>query len=112
MTGQLSSDLVRPRPRGWKTLHQGTGAIIISTDQRKHQRRTTADPIIIKHAATNLAEDVPCGRLERSIDIGTALSARLDKEQTFFLRPPLALLDRDLSSLGGKVVLVADEDAG
>jgi hypothetical protein len=46
----------------------------------KNINKGTADPVVIKHAATNLDEDVSSGRLERSIDVVSALGARLDEE--------------------------------
>jgi hypothetical protein len=110
MSGRLSSDPGRPHPRGWKTLHQGTGAIIGVSAERKTRNKGTADPIIIKHATTDLGEDVSCGHLERSVDVGSALGARLGEEQSFLLCPSFSLLGRDLSSLEREVALVAHEN--
>ena len=39
MSGRLSSDPGRRHPRGWKTLHQGTGAIIGSSAERKTEKK-------------------------------------------------------------------------
>ena len=111
MSGRLSSDPGRPHPRGWKTLHQGTGAIIGVSAEKRTRNKGTADPIIVKHATSDLDEDVSSGRLERGVDVGSALGARLGEKQSFLLCPSFPLLGRDLSSLEREVALVAHENA-
>ncbi len=44
MSGWLSPDSERPHPRGWKTLHQGTGAIISVSAERKMRNKRDGGP--------------------------------------------------------------------
>jgi hypothetical protein len=68
-------------------------------------------PIVIKHPATNLGENVTNGSLECDLDVDAALCTRLDKEQALILRPLLPFLCLHLPPLARQVILVADEDA-
>jgi len=73
--------------------------------------RCETHPVVIKHPATNLGENVASCRFECGVDVGTALRTRLDEEQAFFLRPSLPFLRWHLPPLDRQVALVAHEDA-
>lgn len=72
--------------------------------------RDSTHPVVVKHPATNLGENVASSSLERGFDVGTILRARLDKEQPLLLRPSLPFLRWHLPPLARQVALVSHED--
>ncbi len=91
------------RTRGVGRLYTRGLVRLSVSEERETRNKGTADPIIIKHATTDLGEDVSSGRLERSVDVGSALGARLGEEQSFLLCPSFPLLGRDLSSIDREI---------
>ena len=83
--------------------------------------RNSTYPVIVKHAAVDLVEDVARRTLERGFDVLARLGARLDKEQALLLRPQLGFLcgnlapaprrDGHVVRVCAEVDLVPDEDA-
>jgi hypothetical protein len=98
-------------PAGLEDFTPGDWCDYRCVSGKETRNQGTADPIVIKHATTDLDEDVSGGRLERSFDVGSALGARLGEEQSFLLCPSFTLLHWDLSSLEREIVLVSHENA-
>ena len=102
-------------PHGDRWQRSTIGARDSERDKRTH-------PVIVKHAAVDLVEDVARRTLERGFDVLARLGARLDKEQALLLRPQLGFLcgnlapaprrDGHVVRVCAEVDLVPDEDTG
>ncbi|KAJ2965760.1 hypothetical protein NUW54_g14011 [Trametes sanguinea] len=65
--------------------------------------RACTHPVIIKHPAVDLVEDITRRCFERGLDVLARLCARLDEQQALLFRPQLRFLGRHLAfALAGR----------